>query len=119
GIGFAIPIDIAEPIIAQLETDGTVTRPYLGVEIYSLEEVPRYEWKRSLNLPGHLEGGIYIWSIEPLSPADKAGMKRLDVITEFNGEEVLNTLDLRKILYNELNIGDKVPITFYRDGEKH
>ena len=119
GIGFAIPIDIAEPIMAELETDGTVTRAYLGVEIYSLEEVPRSEWTSTLQLPDNIEGGIYIWSIEPLSPADKAGLKRLDVITEFNGEKVLNTLDLRRILYNELEIGDEVSIVYYRDGEKH
>lgn len=119
GIGFAIPIDIAEPIMAELETDGTVTRAYLGVEIYSLEEVPRSEWTSTLQLPDNIEGGIYIWSIEPLSPADKAGLKRLDVITEFNGEKVLNTLDLRRILYNELEIGDEVSIVYYRDGEKY
>src|SRR5690625_4882859 len=104
GIGFAIPIDSAKPVIAELETTGQVTRPYLGVEIYSLEEVPRTEWKRSLNLPDDIEGGVYIWSIEPLSPAQKAGLKRLDVITEIDGKEILDTVDLRKILYQEKEV---------------
>ena len=72
GIGFAIPIDSARPLIQELEETGEVVRPYLGIEIYSLDEVPQVEWQRSLNLPEEVEGGIYIWSIEPLSPADRA-----------------------------------------------
>src|SRR5690625_2513633 len=118
GIGFAIPIDSAKPVIDELEATGQVTRPYLGVEIYSLEEVPRTEWKRSLNLPDEIKGGVYIWSIEPLSPAQKAGLERLDVITALDDEEITDTIDLRKILYQEKEIGDQVKITFYRDGEK-
>src|SRR5699024_5741702 len=66
GIGFAIPIDSAKPIIDQLESSGQVVRPFMGVEIYSLEEVPKAEWKRTLKLPDSVEGGVYIWSVEPL-----------------------------------------------------
>lgn len=118
GIGFAIPIDTARPIIEELEETGTVNRPYLGVEIYSLEEVPKMEWKNTLHLPESVEGGVYIWSIEPMSPAGEAGLNRLDVITEFDGEPVIDILDLRKVLYQERNIGDEVDIVFYRDGKK-
>ncbi|MBT2217261.1 trypsin-like peptidase domain-containing protein [Virgibacillus dakarensis] len=118
GIGFAIPIDTASPIINELAEKGKVTRPYLGVEIYSLDEVPQTEWESTLNLPKEVEGGVYIWSIEPMSPADQAGLKRLDVITHLDGEEVLNMIDLRKILYHEKKIGDTVDITYYRDGKK-
>ncbi|MCJ0931547.1 trypsin-like peptidase domain-containing protein [Virgibacillus halodenitrificans] len=118
GIGFAIPVDSAMPIINELETQGEVTRPYIGVEIYSLDEVPQSEWRNSLNLPKEIEGGVYVWSVEPLSPADKAGLKRLDVITELDGKPVMNMIDLRKILYQEKKIGDEVKITYYRDGEK-
>ncbi len=118
GIGFAIPIDTARPIIQELEETGTVTRPYLGVEIYSLEEVPKVEWKNTLKLPDSIEGGVYVWSVEPLSPADQAGLERLDVITEFNGEAVLNILDLRKQLYQKLKIDDEVTIVYYRNGKK-
>src|SRR5699024_10825858 len=75
GIGFAIPIDTAMPVIEELEETGEVTRPYLGVEIYSLEEVPKAEWSRTLNLPEDIEGGVYVWSVEPLSPADQGGLE--------------------------------------------
>lgn len=118
GIGFAIPIDIARPIIEELEKTGKVTRPYLGVEIYSLDEVPKVEWKNTLKLPDSVEGGVYIWTVEPLSPAAEAGLKRLDVITELDGKPVLDILDLRKVLYQELKVGDKVDIVYYRDGER-
>ena len=118
GIGFAIPIDTAQPLIKELEETGEVVRPYLGVEIYSLDEVPQTEWQRSLKLPEEVEGGIYIWSIEPFSPADEAGLKRLDVITALDGEEIMGTIDLRKVLYQEKEIGDELSVTFYRDGKK-
>jgi len=119
GIGFAIPIDTAKPIIEQLETTGQVTRPFMGVEIYSLEEVPKAEWKRTLKLPDSVEGGVYIWSVEPLSPAEEGGLKRLDVITEFDGREISNILELRKILYEEKEVGDNVDVVYYRNGKRH
>ncbi|WP_337017296.1 S1C family serine protease [Oceanobacillus massiliensis] len=118
GIGFAIPVDSAIPIIEELEANGEVVRPYLGVEIYSLDEVPQTEWKNTLNLPPEVEGGVYVWSTEALSPADKAGIERLDVITELDGEPIMNMIDLRKILYQEKEIGDDVAVTYYRNGEK-
>ncbi|WP_249872306.1 S1C family serine protease [Oceanobacillus saliphilus] len=119
GIGFAIPIDTAVPIIEELETTGEVIRPYIGVEIYSLDEIPHMEWRNTLNLPAEVEGGVYVWNIEPLSPADRAGMQRLDVITQLDGKQVMNMIDLRKILYQEKEIGDEVEVIFYRDGERN
>ncbi|MEW9675390.1 trypsin-like peptidase domain-containing protein [Lentibacillus sp. L22] len=119
GIGFAIPIDSARPIVNELAKNGKVVRPYLGVEIYSLEEVPQSEWKNTLKLPKEVKGGVYIWNIEPLSPADEAGLKRLDVITELDGKAVDNMIDLRKILYREKKIGDTVDVTYYRNGKQH
>lgn len=117
GIGFAIPIDQALPIVDELEKTGEVTRPFIGIEIYSLEDVPRSEWQRSLNLPAGVESGVYIWSVEPLSPADQSGLKRLDVIVEIEGIEINDTISLRKVLYEESEIGDEVKIVYYRDGE--
>src|SRR5690625_1922506 len=117
-IGFAIPIDIALPVIEELESTGEVTRAYLGVEIYSLEEVPKVEWTRTLHLPEDVMGGVYIWGIEPLSPAEQSGLKRLDVITHLDDQEILSTIDLRKVLYQEKEVGDEVKVTFYREGKQ-
>ncbi|WP_217587435.1 S1C family serine protease [Lentibacillus saliphilus] len=118
GIGFAIPIDSALPIIKELEEKGDVTRPYMGVELYSLEEVPQAEWQTTLRLPTDVEGGVYIWSVERLSPADQAGLQQLDVIVALDDKPVTNIIELRKILYQEKEIGDDVKVTYYRDGER-
>src|SRR5690625_2801383 len=118
GIGFAIPIDSAWPIIEELETTGEVTRPFLGVEIYSLDDVPKSEWSRTLKLPEEVEGGVYIWSVEPFSPADQAGLTRLDVITELDGKKVMRSVDLRKVLYQDKKSGEEMDFVFYRDGRR-
>ncbi|GAB4071963.1 serine protease HtrC [Barrientosiimonas marina] len=118
GIGFAIPIDTARPIIEELEQTGDVKRPYMGVEIYSLDEVPQSEWDKTLNLPNSIEGGVYVWSVDSGTPADQAGIKRLDVITTLDGEKVKGMIGLRKILYQQKEIGDQIAVTYYRDGKK-
>ncbi|MGR9048091.1 S1C family serine protease [Halobacillus faecis] len=118
GIGFAIPIDSAKPIIDELEQYGQVNRPYIGIEAYGLNEVPTSEWNNTLNLPQDVDGGLYIRSIRQMSPAAKAGLEPLDVITALDGEPVRDIIDLRKYLYNEKNPGDEMEITYYRDGEQ-
>src|SRR5699024_11362998 len=105
-------------IMKKLEKSGVVKRPSLGVEIYSWEEVPQVEWSETLNLPYSVDGGFYIWHVNQMSAAKKAGLKRLDVITEFDGESITDILDLRKILYQEKEVGDEVDIVYYRDGQK-
>lgn len=117
GIGFAIPIDSALPVMQELEENGEVVRPYLGVEIYSIEELPQYEWRNTLQLPLEVDGGVYVWSVESSSPAGKAGIEQYDVIVALDGESVYNTIDLRKILYEKKDVGDQVKVDYYRDGE--
>ncbi|WP_082232027.1 S1C family serine protease [Halobacillus massiliensis] len=119
GIGFAIPIDSAIPIIEELEKTGQVTRPFIGVEAYGLNEVPSSEWQSTLNLPEEVEGGLYIRSVSQMSPAAKAGLEPLDVITELDGEPVNDIIDLRKYLYDKKEPGEEIKITYYRDGEQN
>lgn len=118
GIGFAIPVDTAMPIIDELETKGEIIRPYLGVEAYALEEVPKSEWQNTLKLPKSVEAGVYLMSVETGSPADEAGLRKLDVITEIDGHEVESMIDLREVLYDKKEVGDEVTITYYREGSK-
>ncbi|MFS0559173.1 S1C family serine protease [Terribacillus sp. 179-K 1B1 HS] len=119
GIGFAIPVDSAVPVMEQLERNGQVERPYLGVEAYSLNEIPASERTEHLGLPDGIENGVYIWSIEALSPAASAGLQELDVITELDGQSIEDMTSLRKHLYEDKQIGDKMKVTYYRDGEKN
>ncbi|MYL34462.1 PDZ domain-containing protein [Pontibacillus yanchengensis] len=118
GIGFAIPIDLAKPIIDNLENDGEVTRPYMGIEAYSLSELTSNQWRSTLELPEEVEAGVFIKGIEPTSPADQAGLEQYDVITKLDDTKVTNIVDLRKHLYEKKKVGEKMSITFYRKGEK-
>lgn len=119
GIGFAIPIDSAKPIIAELEQTGQVSRPYIGIEAYGLNEVPASEWRNTLKLPEKVDGGLYIRSVSQMSPASKAGLHPLDVITALDGKEVNDIIDLRKYLYKEKDPGEELEITYYREGEQN
>ncbi|TLS35414.1 S1C family serine protease [Pseudalkalibacillus caeni] len=118
GIGFAIPINIAEPIINDLERYGKVQRPFIGIGMRSLSEIPTYHWKESLKLPDKVDYGVVVMNVVPMSPAEQAGLKELDVIVDINGNKVKNAVDLRKVLYTKTDIGDKITITYYSGGKK-
>ncbi|NRK74255.1 PDZ domain-containing protein, partial [Salmonella enterica subsp. enterica serovar Typhi] len=55
--------------------------------------------------------------VSPNSPAQKAGLKELDVIVELDGKEIVDLIDLRKHLYNEKKIGDSMEVKYYRNGK--
>ncbi|MDQ0300210.1 serine protease Do [Salibacterium salarium] len=118
GIGFAIPSNTVVPILEDLEENGQVERPQLGVTIGSLSEVPSYHWQETLNLPEDVEQGVFINSVQAGSAAENAGLQQYDVITAINGEEIADGHALRSFLYNDAEIGDTITITFYRNGEQ-
>jgi serine protease Do len=117
GIGLAIPVDYARPIIEDLEKFGEVRRPYMGVELKSVEEIPAYYQQEALKLPRDVNYGVAIRGVEPNSPASQAGLQELDVIVEMDGEEIRDVIDLRKHLYNEKRVGDQMEIKYYREGK--
>lgn len=117
GIGFAIPIDEAQPIIEQLETEGEVNRPFIGISAVDFSTVPTEHVTRTLNLdPNEVTSGIVIAEVHPNSSAAEAGLETYDVITDIDGTAITNMMDLRQYLYQETNIGDTITVTFYRDG---
>lgn len=118
GIGFAIPIDDAQPIIEQLEMTGEVKRPVMGVTPASLAEVPTQYWTGTLNLPKDVESGVVLMGIAPNSPASEAGLKERDVVVKLDDTEVKDSAALRKYLYSNKKVGDKMDVTFYRDGKQ-
>lgn len=117
GIGLAIPINTAIPIIADLETEGAVERPSMGVAILDLAEVPAQYRSSQLNLPAEVEGGIVVESVVEGSGAAAAGMEAYDVIVEMDGKAVTSVLELRQYLYNETEVGDTLKVKAYRNGE--
>jgi serine protease Do len=110
GIGFAIPIDMAKGVVTQLKTSGEVTRGWLGVTIQDL--------KGDLADYYGLEGktGVLVASVVPGDPADQAGIKPKDVITDVNGQRVNTSRDLTSLAAN-LGVGDKAKVTILRNGK--
>lgn len=117
GIGLAIPINSAIPIIEDLEKLGKVNRPYMGIELQSVNEIPSYYQKEALKLPEDVTNGVAVMRVEPNSPASQAGLKELDVIVELDGEKVNDTIELRKHLYTKKNVGESLQVKFYREGK--
>lgn len=118
GIGLAIPINSAVPIIEDLEKKGEVERPSLGVTIMDLGRVPAQYREAQLGLPAEVEGGVVVDSVAPGSGAAEGGLESGDVIVKMGDEAIESVLQLRQYLYNEVEIGDTISITVYRDGEQ-
>lgn len=116
GIGLSIPINSVKPIIKDLERYGTVKRPYMGVDLKSVSEIPAYYQQEALKLPKNVNYGVALRQIVPRSPADLAGLRELDVIVEMDGHKINDIIDLRKHLYEEKKIGDQLKVKFYRNG---
>ena len=117
GLGFAIPINSAIPIIEQLEKHGEVQRPTMGISLVDLTEVPSYYQQQTLQLPEEVMNGVVISQVVRGSAADKAGLKQYDVIVEMDGQKIENAIELRKHLYNEKTIGDTLQIKVYHAGQ--
>ncbi|MFL6556325.1 MAG: S1C family serine protease [Bacillus sp. (in: firmicutes)] len=117
GIGLSIPINSARPIIDDLEKFGTVKRPYMGVDLKSVSEIPAYYQEEALKLPRNINYGVALRQVVPNSPAAQAGLQELDVIVEMDGQRINDVIDLRKHLYEKKKIGDQLKIKFYREGK--
>ncbi|WP_307478389.1 S1C family serine protease [Cytobacillus purgationiresistens] len=114
GLGFAIPINEVQTIIDQLLENGKIIRPYLGVGLMNLEEVPPFY---SQKLPESVSKGAIVTQVDETSEAAKAGLKAEDILVSIGDKEITNADDLRKYLYKDFEIGDKVEVGFYRNGE--
>lgn len=117
GIGLSIPINSAMPVISDLEKFGEVKRPYMGISLSSVNEIPEHFQESTLQLPEDINYGVAIQEVQPNSPAAKAGLKSLDVIVEMDGKKINDAVDLRKHLYNEKDAGDEMKVKFYRKGK--
>ena len=118
GIGLAIPINMARPVVDDLEKYGEVRRPYLGVGTLSLSEISGYHLKETLKLPKDVVNGVAVLNVATGSPAAKAGLKEYDVIVALDGADIKDLVGLRKHLYIDKEIGDSMEVTFYRQGKK-
>jgi serine protease Do len=117
GLGFSIPINSAIPIIEELERNGEMKRPTMGISLVDLTDVPAFYQQQTLKLPKDITTGVVITDVIGNSPASKAGVQQYDVIVEMDGEKIETSIDLRKHLYNDKKIGDKLTMKVYRQGK--
>jgi serine protease Do len=111
GVGWAISTNTATPIIEQLVNKGYVVRPWLGVGLYTIDPyvVQRYGLA--------VDEGALVTSVATGSPAEKAGLEAGDIITKFDGAEVINVKELTQAIHSS-EVGQDVEITFWRGEEK-
>jgi len=108
-IGFALPIQVVKDSLKNFNETGQFNRPYLGV-VYQLIT-------REVAIRNELPEGAYVERVVEGSAADKAGIKRGDIITKFNGEKITEGKKGLAGFIAKKKVGDSVTITIYRDGK--
>ncbi|CAN5612391.1 Do family serine endopeptidase [soil metagenome] len=109
GIGFAIPAHTAQLIGNKLVDGGKVTRAFFGVQPSTVKEYKAKELG--------LQGGAILDDVSTASPADKAGLRKNDLVTKIDGREILTGAALRLSMY-DIKPGQTVQVEYYRDGKK-
>ncbi len=110
GIGFAIPVNLAEGIIAQLKSEGEVTRGWLGVAIQDLtSEMAEYYGLKDRK-------GVLVADVFEGDPAEKAGIRAKDIILEVNGEKIETSRQLTAMIAG-LKVGSSTRVKVFRNGE--
>ena len=110
GIGFAIPANLVKNLVPELETKGTITRGWLGVSVQSVTP----ELARSFGLDK--ERGALVGDVAAQGPAEKAGIKRGDVIVSYDGKKVDESAALPALVAST-PVGKTVPVEVWRDGK--
>ncbi len=117
GMGFAIPSNDVVTIINQLEENGKITRPALGISMYDLSSISSEQQEKILKVPSTVTQGVVILNVANGTPAEKAGLEKYDVITKIDGKDITSTTELRAALYAK-SVGDTMKITFYRESKE-
>ena len=115
GLGFAIPANDVINIIKQLEKDGKVTRPALGIHMVNLSNLNTTDFQK-LKLPGNVTSGVAVRSVQKNMPAN-GHLQQYDVITKIDDKAISSTTELQSALYSH-SIGDSMTVTYYRDGKE-
>ncbi|HLD11676.1 MAG TPA: trypsin-like peptidase domain-containing protein [Patescibacteria group bacterium] len=107
-IGFAIPINTVKEIMKEFQETGTLTRPYLGVRYQqlTLQQAVAYEFPE----------GAFLHDVISDSPAEKAGLKQGDVVTEIDGKKLTEEQSISQIVEGK-KVGDTITLSVFRKGE--
>ena len=106
-IGFAIPMNEVRSIIESIVEKGYISKPFIGVSITDVSAE-----SQGFGLPQ----GAAVQSVSEGSPAEKAGLRRSDIITQINGKVITGSSDLVRII-GDCQVGDVLTLTVYRQGE--
>jgi serine protease Do len=112
GMGYAISIDVAIPIIQELVNKGYVVRPWLGVDLFTVN--PTVVWQLGLDV----DTGVILLEVVDGSPAAQAGLKAGDVIVGIGGEQVNDVQELTRVLFSS-KIGKPLEIVYWRGKNKN
>lgn len=115
GLGFAIPMSDAKPIIESLMKYGRVKRPFIGITPKDIQSLTEVERTTTLKLPKTIGDGVVLVDVQ--GPALQAGLHRFDVVVRIDAERIHSAAQLRKYLYSQKSIGDQVSVSFYRNGQ--
>ena len=115
GLGFAIPANDVKNIIKQLEKDGKVTRPALGIHMVNLTNLSTADLQK-LKLPDNVTSGVAVRSVQKNMPAN-GHLQQYDVITKIDDTKISSTTELQNALYSH-SIGDEMTVTYYRNGKE-
>lgn len=107
GMGFALPIDIAKPIVTKIISTGNFTPIVIGISGYDSQQASYYSNSQKFSK------GIYVDSVTDGSGAASAGIQKGDIITAIGGSEVNSMLEMKSVLYN-LSAGDTVNVSYTR-----
>lgn len=113
GFGFALPINEVLPIISQLEKDGKVVRPILGISVQPIAQLSVMD-RAYLNIPSNVKNGLLIVKVAANTPAAKAKIEEGDILLKFDDKELNDFKQFRQLLYSK-KVGDEVRITIERE----
>jgi len=116
-IGFAIPINDIKGLIKSVLEKGKLERPYLGVRYVGLNDDYAYQLNLDTTRGAYIFGSDSGPAVIDGSPADKAGLKEKDIITEVNGQKIDDKNSLSTVLAQQA-VGDKVKLKVIRDGKE-
>jgi serine protease Do len=115
GIGFAIPINSAKKIAAELIKNGKIIRPYLGVAFMPLKSLSA-EARTQVGIEEKGDDGVVISKVSSGSPADEAGLQIYDVILQANGKKITDANQLGDMI-QKLKVGDTVTLLVSHGGQ--
>jgi serine protease Do len=110
GIGFAVPSDMAKPVVKELIASGKVKRPYLGITMQEMQQ----DMAKAFGGP---EKGALVQGLTPGGPAEKAGVRRGDIIVKVDGKTITTSRDVQRQVLQR-RVGDTVALEVWREGKQ-